>query len=316
MLWYYAQNNERKGPVDDAEIRRLAAAGILHPEDLVWNQTMGNEWRIASTVPELFASPPQLAGVAAEAPLPPGTGGRTPNRELTARARASLSGKWGTVIGFVVLYLLLSVLISLVGACVPFGSLLANLIVGGPLALGAIGFSITIARGQTAGMDLLFAGFRRMWPAMGAIALIMIFTALWLLLSLLPFILWFVILLVGQRLRLENLPDDSAALWSLLGPHIAVFVLAGIVYMVAMTVLALRYSQTLYVLWDNPDIGPLEAVRRSVAMMRGRKGKLFLLGLRFIGWAFLAMLTCGIGFLWLIPYMMISYAHFYDDLRT
>lgn len=316
MLWYYAQNNERKGPVDDAEIRRLAAEGILRPDDLVWNETMGNEWRTASSVPELFGGPPPLAGAAPESAPPRGTGGRTPNRELTARARASLSGKWGLAIGFFVLYIVLATLISLVGACVPGGTLVSNLVVGGPLALGAIGFSISLARGRTVGMDQLFAGFQRIWPAIGATALVMVFTILWLLLCLLPFILWFAILLVGQRFQLDSLPEDPGELLAVLGPHVAVAILAGIVYMVAAIVLTLRYSQTLYVLWDNPGMGPLEAVRRSVAMMRGRKGKLFLLGLRFIGWAFLAMLTCGIGFLWLIPYMMISYAHFYDDLRT
>lgn len=316
MLWYYAQNNERKGPVDDAEIRRLAAEGALRPDDLVWNETMGNEWRTASSVPGLFGGPPPLAEAAPERASRPGTGGRTPNRELTARARASLSGKWGLAIGFFVVYLVLAILISMVGSCVPGGTLVSNLVVGGPLALGAFGFSICMARGRTAGMDQLFAGFQRIWPAIGAAALVMIFTILWMLVCLLPFILWFAILLLGQRFQFGNLPDEPRELLALLGPHVAVAILAGIVYMVAAIVLALRYSQTLYVLWDNPGMGPLEAVRRSVAMMRGRKGKLFLLGLRFIGWALLAMLTCGIGFLWLIPYMMISYAHFYDDLRT
>lgn len=28
-----------------------------------------------------------------------------------------------------------------------------------------------------------------------------------------------------------------------------------------------------------------------------------------------SILTCGIGFLWLMPYMQVSQAHFYDDLR-
>ena len=36
---------------------------------------------------------------------------------------------------------------------------------------------------------------------------------------------------------------------------------------------------------------------------------------RFFGWMLLCILTCGIGFLWLMPYMTTSYARFYDDVR-
>jgi hypothetical protein len=36
--------------------------------------------------------------------------------------------------------------------------------------------------------------------------------------------------------------------------------------------------------------------------------------LSFIGWAFLSILVLGIGLLWLIPYMQISYMCFYEKL--
>lgn len=79
---------------------------------------------------------------------------------------------------------------------------------------------------------------------------------------------------------------------------------------------ALRYSQAFYILRDNPEIAPLEAIRRSKAMMDGHKGRLFVLGLTFLGWILLAILTCGIGFLWLYPYMQTASAHFHEDLRS
>jgi len=46
----------------------------------------------------------------------------------------------------------------------------------------------------------------------------------------------------------------------------------------------------------------------------GHRWKLFCLGLRFIGWILLCLLTFGIGLLWLWPYMGVSYARFYDDV--
>ena len=77
---------------------------------------------------------------------------------------------------------------------------------------------------------------------------------------------------------------------------------------------ALSYALTFYIIAENDSIGPLEAIRKSKEIMRGNKWKLFCLGCRFIGWYLLCVLTLGIGFLWLTPYMMISYAKFYDDL--
>ena len=50
-------------------------------------------------------------------------------------------------------------------------------------------------------------------------------------------------------------------------------------------------------------------------MMDGSKMKLFLLYLSFIGWGILCVLTCGIGFLLLVPYVQTSLAAFYEDLR-
>ncbi len=42
--WYYAVNQERKGPVDDAALAALAANGIVTNESLVWREGM-SEWQ-------------------------------------------------------------------------------------------------------------------------------------------------------------------------------------------------------------------------------------------------------------------------------
>ena len=69
-----------------------------------------------------------------------------------------------------------------------------------------------------------------------------------------------------------------------------------------------------YILSDNPQMTGKEALEASKKMMYGYKGKLFLLQLSFIGWGLLCLLTLGIGFLWLIPYMQASMACFYRNL--
>jgi uncharacterized membrane protein len=59
----------------------------------------------------------------------------------------------------------------------------------------------------------------------------------------------------------------------------------------------------------------MEAIDQSKAMMKGNKWKLFCLGWRFFGWILLGILTCGIGLLWVLPYLQTSMARFYEDVR-
>lgn len=92
-------------------------------------------------------------------------------------------------------------------------------------------------------------------------------------------------------------------LWSLL------LIIPGIIA-------AYSYAMTYFVIADDPTVGPLQAITRSKEMMRGKKWKLFCLSWRFFGWALLCILTLGIGFLWLAPYMQTTMAHFYDDVRS
>jgi hypothetical protein len=52
-VWYYARGDVEKGPLSTAQIRALAAAGKIRPEDFVWKEGMEN-WVAASEVPELL----------------------------------------------------------------------------------------------------------------------------------------------------------------------------------------------------------------------------------------------------------------------
>ena len=75
-----------------------------------------------------------------------------------------------------------------------------------------------------------------------------------------------------------------------------------------------RYRLTPYVLIDNPKIGGLDAITKSKELMRGHKMELFVLDLSFIGWNILAVLTFGLLYFWLAPYMNATYAGYYDNL--
>lgn len=78
---------------------------------------------------------------------------------------------------------------------------------------------------------------------------------------------------------------------------------------------AFSYALTFYIIADDNTISASDALKKSKEMMMGYKWKLFCLSCRFIGWALLCLLTLGIGYLWLSPYMNISMVKFYDDLK-
>jgi len=78
---------------------------------------------------------------------------------------------------------------------------------------------------------------------------------------------------------------------------------------------SLAYSQTYYILADDQKISAREAIKKSKKMMMGNKWKFFVLVLSFLGWLILSLLTLGIGLIWLLPYMNISMAKFYEDIK-
>lgn len=91
-------------------------------------------------------------------------------------------------------------------------------------------------------------------------------------------------------------------LWSLL------FVIPGIVK-------SYSYSMSMYILAENKGKPALECIAESKALTNGYKMELFILGLSFIGWAFLGCITFGIAYIWVWPYIQATMANAYQYLK-
>lgn len=89
-------------------------------------------------------------------------------------------------------------------------------------------------------------------------------------------------------------------LWTLL------FIIPGIIK-------SFSYAMTMFLKAKNPELKTNEAITMSREIMNGKKWKLFCLEFSFIGWVLLSILTFGIGFFFLIPYMDASITAFYED---
>ena len=79
---------------------------------------------------------------------------------------------------------------------------------------------------------------------------------------------------------------------------------------------ALNYSQTFYILATDSTINPMEAIRISKEMMYGHRWQLCYLQMRFFFLSLLCILTLGIGYIWLGPYMNACLAAFYIAVST
>jgi uncharacterized membrane protein len=120
-------------------------------------------------------------------------------------------------------------------------------------------------------------------------------------------------------LEIGDLFDGFRNYLAVLGPMLLMF-LYTFLWMLLLIIPGIiklySYAMTPYLLYDHPKLSAEELICKSMEMMQGRKAKLFLLDLSFIGWGLLSILTLGIGLLWLIPYIYSARAAFYEDIRN
>jgi len=91
-------------------------------------------------------------------------------------------------------------------------------------------------------------------------------------------------------------------LWTLL------FIIPGIIKFYA-------YRMVPYILADNPEMKPGEAIKLSQKMTKGEKLDIFILDLSFLGWFILGALALGIGILFVQPYYDATNAELYLNLK-
>lgn len=98
-------------------------------------------------------------------------------------------------------------------------------------------------------------------------------------------------------------------------PAVLIAILLYVAAYVVIIMITLRYSLVFFILVDNPEKSPLWALRESRLMMVGHKGRLFYIYLSFLGYALLGLLSYYIAFLWIAPYMAVTFSYFYMDLK-
>ncbi|MGX7196857.1 DUF975 family protein [Enterococcus olivae] len=137
----------------------------------------------------------------------------------------------------------------------------------------------------------------------------------------------FLEILRGEAVMIEPFKDATRGFRSPYGLAILVIYILTSIFTFLWTLLFIipgivksySYSQTYNIYYDTYEKtgekpSYLNAVTASRRLMDGYKSQLFLLDLSFIGWHILALLTFGIGYLWLNPYIYATKAAFYNHL--
>jgi uncharacterized membrane protein len=77
---------------------------------------------------------------------------------------------------------------------------------------------------------------------------------------------------------------------------------------------SLAYSQSFYIRANDPSVDAATAQKKSIEMMQGRKGEYFVLLLSFIPWYLFVLMTCGIAWLYVAPYVGATLANYFRSI--
>ena len=245
--------------------------------------------------------------------------------ELKSEAYTLLSEDWGNAIGVTFILFCVSIAASLV----PYIGDLIGLIIAGPLAFGTALFFLKVSKGERGEIEDLFLAFKSKETFFSSLSAYFFTVIILVPILIVCVVIWLALFLgdienISSILGGANFEDapytmDPSFLNEYSSPifdsGIGTIILSAIVIIfIPITIVSLILSQVFFVLADQKTNNGFEAIKMSWNLMKGKKKKLFLLQLSFIGWAILSVLTFFIGFLFLHPYMLTTYSKFYQNL--
>lgn len=251
--------------------------------------------------------------------------------ELKSEAYNLLSKDWGNAIGVTFILFCVSIAASLI----PYAGDAIGIIIAGPLAFGTALFFLKVSKGEKGEVEDLFHAFKSQKTFTFSVIAYYLTAIIIITVFVVCSILW-VTLFVGDFENIASLINSGTASLidngtttpyamdpsfiteyssPLFDSGIGTIILSAlIIIFVPITILSLLLSQVYFILADQKTKSASEAIKMSWNVMKGKKMKLFLLQLSFIGWAILSVFTFFIGLLFLYPYMLTTYAKFYQNL--
>lgn len=300
MQWHYVVDGRQTGPFEESDFQKLIDNNTVTDETMVWHEGM-SEW-------SSFGSLENDPSVASESvlPEPTATNGacRSCGRTFPTRDMVPYEGTWICAACKPAFFQKIQEGVAGTGGNTPNADLMtyARDALQGSWGI-AIGFLVVFQLIQFACQLIPFAGLILLLIA-GPMSL--------------GVALFFLALTRGEEVRMGMMFHGFQRFGTTFLAYflVAIFTFLWSLLLIVPGILAAySYRMTFYILADNENIGAKDAIQESKEIMWGNRWKFFCLDFRFVGWALLCVLTLGIGFLWLGPYVRASFARFYEDVK-
>lgn len=95
----------------------------------------------------------------------------------------------------------------------------------------------------------------------------------------------------------------------------ASIVVGMIFFIIPGIIIALAFAMAPYILAEDDSKGIIEVLKESREMMKGHKLEYLVLEFSFILWFLLGIITFGLGLLWVMPYIQLTDANYYMELK-
>ena len=214
-------------------------------------------------------------------------------QEIKQQSREQIKGNIGISFLCIIIYLAINFSLS----SIPLINLITIwilLAITSPLVLGLTKVFMEISRGNKPSLSTLFAGFSQFSQSFLCFLLLYIPSLIYTSLSIIPA---GVIILTNS---VEAIPLFT--IWM-----IFLYVIYLYIY--------LSFSMIYYIMEEQPQLSAIDVFKASRQMMKGRKWDYFVFQLSFILWYCLGILTLGIAYIYIIPYISVATANYYHNIK-
>ncbi|MDO4491645.1 MAG: DUF975 family protein [Lachnospiraceae bacterium] len=230
------------------------------------------------------------------------------NKEIKARARTILHGKYSSFITyFLIAYLLQTLIVNIPSTFLAspknlplfLSQILLTFLLealGAMIMIGMNKGALQLIRGQKLVLTDLFFSFRNQPDHFLSLELILT------LIKTVASIPGFIFIWVAADMELNFLVLSAIS---------SLFTAFSTVLTFLLTMLI---SMSEFLMLDDPSMTAGEAMKYSVLLLKGHVLQYFLLIAGFLGLILLGFASATIGFLWIIPYITLSRALFYEKL--
>ena len=194
------------------------------------------------------------------------------------------------------------------------------LVVAGPLVYGATYMYYRSTKDEKVNQKMLLKGFKEKFGDSFLASILIAF------IMIIPFLIAIIFtgitggLIGGLSIGVSSLASSQYSMAGLGGgitasiaPMIIGFVLS-IAALVACLFVYFGLIMTMYILMREPKKTAVQAMKKSWAMTKGLKFKIFVFFLSFIGWFLLSALTAWILLIWVAPYYMSARTVLFNDI--